>query len=71
VPTILGAPLLRHAYNRWGTTKGEGRAAMKGDELIASPKLGYTRWITIDAPPDEVWQWLAQIGQGAGRALQL
>jgi hypothetical protein len=23
VPTVLGAPLLRRAYNRWGTTKGE------------------------------------------------
>lgn len=30
------------------------------------PKLGYTRAITIDAPPERVWPWLAQIGQGRG-----
>jgi hypothetical protein len=66
VPTIVGAPLLRHAYNRWGTTKGEGRGRMPGDELIEVPKLVSTRSITIDAPPEEVWRWLVQIGQGRG-----
>jgi hypothetical protein len=39
---------------------------MPGDELIPDPKLTSTRSITIDAPPDEVWQWLAQIGHGRG-----
>ena len=66
VPTVLAAPVLRFAYNRWGTTKGEGAAEMPGDALIVSPKLTHTRSITIDAPADEVWSWLAQIGQGRG-----
>ncbi len=66
VPTIVGAPLLRHAFNRWGTTKGEGRGPMPGDELIEAPKLVSTRSITIDAPPEEIWRWLVQIGQGRG-----
>ena len=66
VPTVLAAPLLRHAYNRWGTTKGEGRALMPGDELIPHPRLAHTRAITIHAPPAEVWRWLVQIGQGRG-----
>lgn len=66
VPTLLGAPLLRHAYNRWGTTKGEGRRLMPGDELIEAARLVSTRSITIDAPPAEVWRWLVQIGQGRG-----
>jgi hypothetical protein len=66
VPTVVGAPLLRRLYNRWGTTKGELRAVMPGDELIARPDLSSTRAITIDSPPDEVWRWLVQIGQGRG-----
>jgi hypothetical protein len=66
VPTVVGAPLLRRLYNRWGTTKGELATAMPGDELIARPDLTSTRAITIDSPPDEVWRWLVQIGQGRG-----
>jgi hypothetical protein len=66
VPTILAAPLLRWAYNRWGTTKGEGEARMPGDDLIVAPKLTHTRSITIEAPAEEIWPWLAQIGQGRG-----
>ena len=43
VPTVLGAPVLRRLYNRWGTTKGESVATMPGDELIARPDLTSTR----------------------------
>ena len=66
VPTIVAAPFLRHAYNRWGTMKGEGRSHLAGDELIPEPKLSHTRAISIDAPPARVWRWLVQIGQGRG-----
>jgi hypothetical protein len=64
--TLLAAPVLRGAYNRWGTREAETSAPMPGDELVPSPKLLSTRAITIDAPPKEVWPWLAQIGQGRG-----
>jgi len=39
---------------------------MPGDDLVMKPKLGYTRAVSIDAPPGEVFAWLAQIGQGRG-----
>lgn len=39
---------------------------MPGDALIAEPLGGVTHAITIDAPPEAVWPWLAQMG--AGRA---
>jgi hypothetical protein len=64
--TLLGAPLLRSRYNRYGATAEELRRALPGDELVKHPKLGYTRAITIDAPPEAVWPWLVQIGQGRG-----
>ena len=66
VPTIVAAPLLRRAYNRWGTTKGEDAAHLPGDALIPVPKLSHTWAISIDAPPAAVWRWLVQIGQGRG-----
>jgi hypothetical protein len=39
---------------------------MPGDELVPEAQMRSTRAITIDAPPDQVWPWLAQIGQGRG-----
>lgn len=62
----LTAPILRHRFNRWGATPEELRATMPGDELVRSPRLGYTRAISIDAPVADVWPWLVQIGQGRG-----
>lgn len=64
--TLLVSPLLRGRYNRWGADSEECRAGMPGDELVSKPRLGSTRAITIDAPPDAVWPWLVQIGQGRG-----
>jgi len=63
---LLLSPLLRRWYNRWGATAAELEQPMLGDELVAGPKLGYTRAISIDAPPEAVWPWLAQFGQGRG-----
>lgn len=63
---VLTAPVFRGSYNRWGATPAEVSAAMPGDELVPKPKIASTRAITIDAPPHDVWPWLAQIGQGRG-----
>jgi hypothetical protein len=66
VLTLLLAPVLRRSYNRHGATDDELRRPLPGDELVARPKLGYTRAITIDAPIEAVWPWLVQFGQGRG-----
>jgi hypothetical protein len=58
--------VVRPRISRWGATDDEVRRALPGDEL-PSP-VGYrpisTRAITIDAPPEEVWPWLVQMGSG-------
>lgn len=64
--TVILAPLLRSRYNGWGATRAERSATMPGDDLVPAPRLGYTRALTITAPPAGVWQWLVQIGQGRG-----
>lgn len=64
--TTIGAPVLRRRYNAWGATAAEVASPMPGDELVPNPRMGYTRAITIGAPPAIVWSWLVQIGQGRG-----
>ena len=43
-------------------TQDEVRRSLPGDDLVPSPKSGYTQAITIRAPKSEVWPWLVQIG---------
>jgi hypothetical protein len=60
------SPVLRSWYNRWGATEAEIQQPLSGDELVPVSNLGYTRAITIQAPVESVWPWLAQLGQGRG-----
>jgi hypothetical protein len=53
---------VRPWYLRWGATDAEIRRPMPLDELVSAPKLNSTMAITIKAPPEETWPWLAQIG---------
>ena len=46
----------------WGATDEEVTRAMPGD----LDHIGWTRGITIDATPEEIWPWLVQWGQGRG-----
>jgi hypothetical protein len=50
----------------WGATDAEINRALPGDESVPRPKGGYTHAITIRAPRERVWLWLAQVGQGRG-----
>ena len=63
---LSSAPLTRLWFNAAGATREEVARALPGDDLVPEPKLGYTRAITIEAPPEAVWPWLVQIGQGRG-----
>lgn len=60
------ALVVRPRISRWGATDDEVHKSLPGDEL-ESP-YGYrpvsTRAITIDAPPEEIWPWLVQMGSG-------
>lgn len=62
LPWYLVTPLLRHWHRTWGATPAEVAAAMPGDHLLPRAQYRYTRAITIDATPGEVWPWLVQVG---------
>jgi hypothetical protein len=57
---------LRPWHRRWGATAEETRRSLPGDELVPVPGYQHTRAVTVEAPAEAVWPWLAQIGQGRG-----
>jgi hypothetical protein len=59
-------PFVRGRYLRWGTTDGDVEATLPGDALIPRADVTATRAISIAAPPEAVWPWIAQLGQGRG-----
>ena len=60
------ALIARPWHLRWGTTGEESNEPLPGDELVAEADLTATRAITIRAPVEQVWPWIAQLGQGRG-----
>ena len=62
LPAFLTAPLYRRWHLRWGASPREIAEAHPGDELLPRAQYRSTRAITIDAPPEEVWPWLVQVG---------
>lgn len=64
--SLVTAPLSRRWTNTWGATAEEVQRPLPGDDLIATPQIGYTRAITINAPASAIWPWLIQLGQGRG-----
>jgi hypothetical protein len=59
---VVAAVLLRPWMDRWGASPAELAAALPGDNLVPAPATGYTRAITIEAPPQAVFPWLLQLG---------
>jgi len=46
----------------FGATSRERDGVLPGDEYIGIAWGGYTQAVAIDAPADEVWKWLVQVG---------
>ena len=52
--------------DRWGASQNEIAASLPGDELVPSPRISYTRAITINAAPEAIYPWIVQIGAERG-----
>jgi hypothetical protein len=48
----------------WRASKEERKMPLPGDDLVPSAMVETTHAVTIDAPPEQIWPWLVQIGQG-------
>jgi hypothetical protein len=65
----LGANFLAYTrpwFLQWGTTPEELTRTLPGDEIVPNAVSEYTRAVTIRAPVEQVWPWLAQLGQDRG-----
>ncbi|MEN8114964.1 MAG: hypothetical protein ABFS21_11330 [Actinomycetota bacterium] len=60
------APWRRRWRTQWGTLPEERSLPLPGDDLVPDPNWGYNHAVSIAAPPEVVWPWIAQIGQGRG-----
>lgn len=58
--------VLRPWVLHWGATRSEIGSELPGDEVVARPAWQSTRAIDIAAPVDQVWPWLAQMGEDRG-----
>ena len=54
----------RRWHQHWGAADEEITRPLPGDDLIPDPKLDSTQAITIHAPAERIWPWLAQMGYG-------
>jgi hypothetical protein len=58
--------VVRPWHLRWGATDEEAGGDLVGDDLIPNADLCATRAIRIRASAEDVWPWIAQLGQGRG-----
>jgi hypothetical protein len=64
--TALYAVVIRPWHLRWGTEPEDEHRDLPGDELLPEEGTKILHAVTIDAPVEEVWPWLAQLGQDRG-----
>ncbi len=63
---LVATPFIGRKRLRWGTVGTEATDPLPGDEHVPEPKWSYTLGVDIDASPEDVWPWIAQVGQGRG-----
>jgi hypothetical protein len=64
--TVLYALLIRPWHLRWGAEPEDEQRELRGDELLPEGETRILHAVTIQAPVERVWPWLAQIGQDRG-----
>lgn len=62
LPVFVTSPLYRRWHLRWGATDHEVACVLPGDDLLPDASYLSTRAITVDAPVEQVWPWLVQVG---------
>ena len=56
------AAVIRPRLVRWGATDTEVHLPFPGAEIVPGGTRSATMAVTIDAPPEQVWPWLVQMG---------
>ena len=66
IAAAFATPFLQGARSHWGLAPADLQRHFPGDDLLPTPRWGWTHAVTIEAPPDRVWPWVAQIGAERG-----
>jgi len=66
IMTSLAWGVLYGLGRTWGSTRGERRRHLPGDELVPHPSFSSDHATNITATPEEVWPWLVQMGWHRG-----
>ena len=74
IPTLLAVLTLALLYwfpirrwmSRWGATPSDLTRVMAGDSLLVDPTYSGTMAVSVNAPPEDIWPWLVQIGYQRG-----
>jgi uncharacterized protein YndB with AHSA1/START domain len=68
VASVVGAAsaeiVLIRLGRTYGSTPEERARPIAGDDIVANPVAVTNHAITIDAPPEQVWPWVVQMGWG-------
>jgi hypothetical protein len=64
--TALYAFVIRPWHLRWGAVAEDEKRELPGDEYLPKDGTQILHAVTIEAPVEEVWPWLAQVGQDRG-----
>jgi hypothetical protein len=72
-PALLGTGaaalyelVIRPCHLRWGAEPQNEQRQLPGDQFLPEHGTRIIRAVTIDAPVEQVWPWLAQLGQDRG-----
>ena len=66
IATVLYAFVIRPWHLRWGSDPADARLPLPGDDSLPEGGTQILHAVTIDAPVEDVWPWLAQLGQDRG-----
>ena len=64
--TVVYGVWVRPRLWRWGATDEEVSSPYPGADLLPEGERAATMAVTIEAPPDQVWPWLVQMGGDRG-----
>ncbi len=59
---LVGALWIGALIPTWGATGTENSLQLPGDEVVANPQILWNNAITIHASPEQIYPWLAQMG---------
>ena len=62
----LGLADTVYRTRQWGATARESSLPLPGDRLVAEPARTVTRGVTVHASPEDVWQWVVEVGRARG-----